>query len=139
MCVCFRKLNKESYEKVQEAFEKDNPYNLRFVEMKTLARFEAASMAERHVISPEFASDNNGRALLISPEEDICVMLNEEDHIRIQVMKSGFALHEAYGIADEIDDLKRYDQQNESYNDLDAGVQAPINYGVKNCFPIHFN
>ncbi len=89
---------------IREAFEKDNPYNLRFVEMKTLARFEAASMAERHVISPEFASDNNGRALLISPEEDICVMLNEEDHIRIQVMKSGFALDEAYGIADEIDD-----------------------------------
>lgn len=90
---------------IKDAIEKDNKYNLRFVEMKTLARFEAASMAERHIISPEFASDDNGRAFMISPEEDICIMLNEEDHIRLQVMKSGFALDEAYSIADKIDDL----------------------------------
>jgi protein arginine kinase len=72
---------------IKEAMEKDNKYDLRFVEMKTLARFEAASMAERHIISPEFASDDNGRAFMISKDEDICVMLNEEDHIRLQVMK----------------------------------------------------
>lgn len=88
---------------IKDAIEKDNKYNLNFVEMKTLARFEAASMAERHIISPEFASDADGRALLIMPEEDICIMLNEEDHIRLQVMKSGFALDEAYQVADEID------------------------------------
>ena len=85
--------------------ESDNKYNLRFIEMRTLARFEAASMAERHIISPEFASDLDGRALMLSPEEDISIMLNEEDHIRLQVMKSGFALDEAFQIADEIDDL----------------------------------
>lgn len=89
---------------IKEAVEKDNPFNLRFIEMKTLARFEAASMAERHIISPEFASDADGRALMLSPEEDISIMLNEEDHIRVQVMKSGFALDEAYEIADRIDD-----------------------------------
>lgn len=61
-------------------------------------------MAERHIISPEFASDADGRALMLSPEEDISIMLNEEDHIRVQVMKSGFALDEAYEIADRIDD-----------------------------------
>ena len=85
--------------------ETDNKFDLRFVEMKSLARFEAASMAERHIISPEFASDADGRALMISKDEDICIMLNEEDHIRIQIMKSGFALDEAYQVADEIDDL----------------------------------
>ena len=90
---------------IKDAMEKDNKYDLRFVEMKTLARFEAASMAERHIISPEFASDDNGRAFMISKDEDICIMLNEEDHIRLQVMKSGFALDEAYAIADEIDDV----------------------------------
>lgn len=88
---------------IKDAVEKDNKYNLNYVEMKTLARFEAASMAERHIVSPEFASDADGRALLISPDEDICIMLNEEDHIRLQVMKSGFALDEAYAVADEID------------------------------------
>lgn len=90
---------------IKDAVESDNKFDLRFVEMKSLARFEAASMAERHIISPEFASDADGRALLISKDEDICIMLNEEDHIRIQIMKSGFALDEAYQVADEIDDL----------------------------------
>lgn len=88
---------------IKEAVEKDNKYSLKFIEMKTLARFEAASMAERHIISPEFASDTDGRALLLSDDEDISIMLNEEDHIRLQVMKSGFALDEAYAIADDID------------------------------------
>ena len=90
---------------IKDAVEADNKFDLRFVEMKSLARFEAASMAERHIISPEFASDADGRALLISKDEDICIMLNEEDHFRIQIMKSGFALDEAYAVADEIDDL----------------------------------
>ena len=90
---------------IKDAVESDNRFDLRFVEMKSLARFEAASMAERHIISPEFASNADGRALLISKDEDICIMLNEEDHIRIQIMKSGFALDEAYAVADEIDDL----------------------------------
>ena len=90
---------------IKEALESDNKYNLRFLEMRTLARFEAASMAERHIISPEFASDLDGRALMLSPEEDISIMLNEEDHIRLQVMKSGFALDEAYQVANEIDDV----------------------------------
>lgn len=88
---------------IKEAVEADNKFSLDFKEMKTLARFEAASMAERHIISPEFASDADGRALMLSPEEDISIMLCEEDHIRIQVMKSGFALDEAYMVADEID------------------------------------
>ena len=90
---------------IKDAVEADKKFDLRFVEMKSLARFEAASMAERHIISPEFASDADGRALMISKDEDICIMLNEEDHIRIQIMKSGFALDEAYAVADEIDDL----------------------------------
>ena len=115
---------------IKDAVESDNKFGLRYIEMKTLARFEAASMAERHIISPEFASDADGRALMLSPEEDICIMLNEEDHIRVQVMKSGFALDEAYSIADGIDDLL-----NEKFNfafDSRIGylTQCPTNLGT---------
>lgn len=90
---------------VKNAVGEKNIYGLRYVEMKTLAGFEAASMAERHIISPEFASDPGGRAMLISPDEDICLMLCEEDHIRLQVMRPGFALDEAFKTANEIDDM----------------------------------
>lgn len=115
---------------IKKAVEGDNRWGLKYIEMKTLTRFEAASMAERHIISPEFASDADGRAMLISPEEDISIMLNEEDHIRIQVMKSGFALEESYRIADKIDDA-----MNEKFNfafDSRIGylTQCPTNLGT---------
>lgn len=115
---------------IKAAVEKDNKYNLRYVEMKTLARFEAASMAERHIISPEFASDADGRALLMSNEEDIVIMLNEEDHLRIQVMKSGFALDEAYEIADSLDNS--FNEKFDFAFDSRIGylTQCPTNLGT---------
>lgn len=115
---------------IKDAVESDNRFDLRFVEMKSLARFEAASMAERHIISPEFASDADGRALMISKDEDICIMLNEEDHIRIQIMKSGFALDEAYSVADEIDDLLGNKLQYAFDERIGYLTQCPTNLGT---------
>ena len=76
---------------------------LQYIEMKTLTQAQIVSMAEKHIISPEFASSTDGRALLLSEDEEISVMLNEEDHIRLQVMKSGLALEKAYDTADKLD------------------------------------
>lgn len=91
----------ELNEKIKDAIaEKEK---LSFTQMKTLTRSQIVSLAERHLISPEFASDSDGRALLLSENEDISIMLNEEDHIRLQVMKSGLSLTEAYELADKID------------------------------------
>ena len=115
---------------IKDAVETDNRFDLRFVEMKSLARFEAASMAERHIISPEFASDADGRALMISKDEDICIMLNEEDHIRIQIMKSGFALDEAYEVADQIDDSLGNKLQYAFDERIGYLTQCPTNLGT---------
>ncbi len=115
---------------IKNAIEADNKFGLQFVEMKTLAGFEAASMAERHIISPEFASDANGRAMFISSDEDICIMLCEEDHIRLQVMKPGFALDEAFKVADEIDNSlnKKFDFAFDSR--VGYLTQCPTNLGT---------
>ncbi len=77
--------------------------HLQYIEMKTLTQAQMVSMAEKHLISPEFASSADGRALLLSDDEEISIMLNEEDHIRLQVMKPGLALSEAYAEADKLD------------------------------------
>lgn len=115
---------------IKEAIESDNKFGLRFIEMRTLARFEAASMAERHIISPEFASDLDGRALMLSADEDISLMLNEEDHIRLQVMKSGFALDEAYAVANELDDMLS-DKFNFAFDErIGYLTQCPTNLGT---------
>ena len=77
----------------------------KYLEMSTLPDITVMSMVERHLISPEFAQNRDGKALILSDDESISIMLCEEDHIRIQVMRAGFAPDEAYAEADRIDDI----------------------------------
>ena len=78
---------------------------LNYIEMSSLTPKQAVALAERHLISPEFATPQAGKALLLSPDESVSIMLCEEDHIRIQVIKSGLDLDGAFDIANKIDDL----------------------------------
>lgn len=88
---------------IKSAAETVKDYAFNYYEMKTLSQSEVVSLAERHLVSPEFASSRDGRALLLTEDEAVSIMLNEEDHIRLQVMYAGFALDEAYKTADRID------------------------------------
>ena len=104
--------------------------NLEFIEMKTLTQPQIVSLAEKHLISPEFASSYDGRALLLSDSEGISIMLCEEDHIKIQVMKPGLSLETAYAEADRIDD-----ELNEKFvfafdDRLGYLTQCPTNLGT---------
>lgn len=85
-------------------FENDGK-DFSYIEMKDLTRLQAVSLAERHLISPEFASKKDGSAMILSADESVSIMLCEEDHIRLQVMKAGLALEEAYDIADKLDSI----------------------------------
>ena len=88
---------------IKNATDELSDYAFNYYEMKTLSQAEVVSLAESHLVSPEFASSRDGRALLLTEDEAVSVMLNEEDHIRLQVMYAGFALDEAYRTADKID------------------------------------
>jgi protein arginine kinase len=55
-------------------------------------------------MSLEFAKSSNFKAVVIDEQEIIAIMINEEDHLRIQVMQSGFNLFEAFNIINQIDD-----------------------------------
>lgn len=85
-------------------FESGNS-DFSYIEMKELSRLQSVSLAERHLISPEFASKKDGSALILSEDESVSIMLCEEDHIRLQVMKPGLALEEAYDIANKLDNV----------------------------------
>lgn len=76
-----------------------------YYDMERFTPARAMSLAERHLISPEFARDREGRALLLSKDEDISIMVNEEDHIRIQAMMPGMQLTKALEQANWYDDL----------------------------------
>jgi protein arginine kinase len=61
-------------------------------------------LIERHLMSLEHAQKNNSKAVVIDEGEMISIMVNEEDHLRIQVMQSGFNLYEAWNLINRIDD-----------------------------------
>ncbi|MDD4899496.1 MAG: protein arginine kinase [Candidatus Omnitrophica bacterium] len=61
-------------------------------------------LVERHLMSHEHAQKKDSKAIMIDDEEIIAIMVNEEDHLRIQVMQSGFNLFEAWDIINRIDD-----------------------------------
>lgn len=75
------------------------------IAMSDISQIEALSMVERHLISPEFARCKAGETLLYVPDESVSMMINEEDHLRLQAVQSGFALDEAYRLANHWDDI----------------------------------
>lgn len=74
-----------------------------YTDMATVSQQDAVSMMERHLISPEFASLKPGSGLLATADESISIMLEEEDHLRLQVLCPGLQLDAAYQMADRID------------------------------------
>lgn len=62
-------------------------------------------LVEKHLISPQHAQGAENRFAIIADDESVSVMVNEEDHIRIQTLLPGLQLSEAYQLADKIDDL----------------------------------
>lgn len=61
-------------------------------------------LVEKHLISPHLAEDSSFGAVLLTENEEVSIMINEEDHIRIQCLFPGLQLSEALEAANEIDD-----------------------------------
>jgi len=72
--------------------------------MGDLDQVDRQMLVERHLMSHEHASNPEGKGLLVSPEEVVSIMINEEDHLRIQVLRSGLNLSEAWKSINAIDD-----------------------------------
>jgi len=83
----------------------DIGHDFQYIEMDKISDIKALSMAEHHLISPLFAENTGGRALLLYKDESVSIMINEEDHIRIQVLNSGLNLEAAYASAQKIDEI----------------------------------
>ncbi|MEE0858811.1 MAG: protein arginine kinase [Acutalibacteraceae bacterium] len=119
--------------KVKDALENSNSYiakTFKFINMSQLSPVEATSLAERHIISPNFAKNRAGKYLLISDDESISIMINEEDHLRIQVLSEGLSLKEAYEVADKIDTLLDNKLGFAFHNKLGYLTQCPTNLGT---------
>lgn len=77
---------------------------LEVIKMDELPPLQKRVLVEKHLISPHLAEHSTHGACVLSENEDISIMINEEDHIRIQCLFPGFQLSEALNKANEIDD-----------------------------------
>jgi len=75
-----------------------------FFECREIDEFSREILIERHLISLEFLRDDRPRGLFIADDETTSMMVNEEDHLRIQAVSSGMNIRQAMALAVDIDD-----------------------------------
>jgi protein arginine kinase len=76
--------------------------------MDNLGALDKQILVERHLISREHAAKSSGSGLVLNREESFCVMINEEDHLRMQALRPGLQLRQAWGAIDHLDsDLEK--------------------------------
>src|SRR5437868_11992986 len=71
--------------------------------MDNLTPLDKQILVERHLISREHAAKSAGSGLVINKDETLSVMVNEEDHLRIQSLRPGLQLKEAWQVVDQLD------------------------------------
>ena len=76
-----------------------------FMNISDYSEIDNKMFIEKHIISPEFAANKQPKGLLLQEEENISIMLNEEDHIRIQTLAPGDSLVKCWESANHIDNL----------------------------------
>ncbi len=76
-----------------------------FVDIDDAADLDRQVLVERHLISRQHAEAEGSRGVAVSNQETLALMINEEDHLRIQVLGSGFRLEELWEQIDKLDDI----------------------------------
>ena len=100
-----------------------------FIDLDNTPLIRKQELAEEHLISPVMC-ESKGKSVMISKDRTMSIMLMEEDHIRLQIIKDGFALDEAYSLASKVDDVI---EENITYafdNDFGYLTACPTNTGT---------
>lgn len=74
------------------------------IDIDKMKEYEKLSLVEKHLISKEML-EGKGSSVLLNNDETVSIMINEEDHIRLQVINRGFDIEKSFDIANKLDDL----------------------------------
>ena len=98
--------------------------------LKDLSELDKRVLVEKHLISPNLANDSRAGAVILSDNEAVSIMINEEDHLRIQCLYPGFQIMESWKLASAIDDS--YEDAIEFAFDENKGylTTCPTNVGT---------
>jgi protein arginine kinase len=98
--------------------------------ISTLSDIDKIAMVERHIVSPLLAEKEQTTGLILADDESVSIMINEEDHVRIQAIVGGMNLEQAYAEADRIDDIA-YEKLQFAYDEKYGYLTAcPTNAGT---------
>ncbi len=78
--------------------------DLETTRMSELSPVERQILVEKHLISPNLLEEYGKKAVALRDDEVISIMINEEDHLRIQCLLPGLQLEKAWALVDQIDD-----------------------------------
>ena len=106
----------------------DKGYRLTY--MKDLSDIKKNSLIENHIISPALANKKDTGAFLLSPDRRVSIMINEEDHIRIQTLGDGLSLKECWELSNEVDDVIEQSVDYAFDKDLGYITCCPTNIGT---------
>ena len=112
-------------------------YDLKFIKLKDLDDITKQSLVEKNLITQDFAFNKSDvGSILINDEENICIMINDEDHLKLQVFTYGLDLENALNLAVEIDKKigkvlgyatnKRYGYLTSNPNNCGTGLRASV-------------
>src|SRR3954452_8536194 len=75
-----------------------------YVDLEQAPEIDRLLLVERHLISKPHATAEGARGVAVGQNETVAIMVNEEDHLRIQVLRSGLQLEEAWDQINQLDD-----------------------------------
>ena len=90
---------------VQDLIDSDESHQYEMIDMAALTEQERRILVEKHLISLKHMQDPMNRSLIIRDDTAVCIMVNEEDHFRIQSLTAGLNLQSAWKMADKTDNL----------------------------------
>jgi len=100
------------------------------VSMDNLSPLDKQILVERHLISREHAAKSGGSGLVLNREETFCVMINEEDHLRMQALRPGLQLRQAWAAIDSLDSKLEQKLQYAFNPDWGYLTACPTNIGT---------
>jgi len=98
--------------------------------MDHLSALDRQILVERHLISREHAAKGAGSGLVLNRDETCCVMINEEDHMRMQALRPGLQLRQAWTAIDQLDSALERKLDYAFHHDWGYLTACPTNLGT---------
>lgn len=96
-------VSEQMIQTVSKGFRSEYPKGYNYFFTGNCDSIDKQSLKEKMLINDYLAGRDDGAAI-ISEDESVSILLNAEDHVRIQVIRSGMNMAECYNVANEIDD-----------------------------------